>query len=115
MHIVDNKEDISTRISTLLDNVKVRLEKVLRCNIILNNKNIAPPPEEIEKDLELDEQSNNIIEIADWIENEIQQEESLEVIPCKKQKKNHREKMLRSKGTDVRISFLTGVTRTKFN
>lgn len=80
MYIVNNKEDISTCISTLLDNIKVRLEKVLRCNIILNNMNIAPPPEEIEKDLALEEQSNNVIEIAYRIENEIQQEEALPVI-----------------------------------
>ena len=44
-YLSENSDKIAVHISTLVDNVKLRLEKVIWCNIVNNKTNIKLPPE----------------------------------------------------------------------
>lgn len=114
VYLTANNEKIATHISSLVDNVKVKLEKIIRCDIVLNKENIELPPEEQVKEIALDGKSDEVIDVGNDLEIDIEAEVNLEVIPLKKQKINHRQKMIESKGTSVGISFLKATTRTAF-
>ena len=135
-YLNENSDKIAAHISTLVDNVKLRLEKVIRCDIVNNKTNIELPPEEQEKLLELDERTNAVLEAGNIIEDnvdtgtennvdagtdinvDVQRENNVEarneVLP-KKQKKNHRKKMMESKGTSVGALFLKASTKTDYH
>ena len=134
-YLSENSDKIAAHISTLVDNVKLRLEKVIWCDIVNNKTNIELPPEEQEKSLELDKRSNVVLEAGNIIKDNLdtrtennvdagidinidaQTENNIEarneVLP-KKQKKNHRKKMMESKGTSVGALFLKAATRSDF-
>ena len=135
-YLSENSDKIAAHISTLVDNVKLRLEKVIRCDIVNNKTNIELPPEEQEKSLDLDERSNAVLEAGNTIEDNVdtgmenivdagtdinidsQIENNIEaenkVLP-KKQKKNHHKKMMELKGTSVGVSFLKVATKTDYH
>ena len=65
-------------------------------------------------EIALDGKSDEVIQVGNDLEIDIEAQVIPEVIPLKKQKINHRQKMLESKGTSVGISLLKATTRTAF-